>query len=800
MKPANYPNMPAPVNGGYPALDPVLSTSNMMYREKGGFPPPDTTVLMEHRTAQDQMGMRFYCFYCNHVSFSEAELNAHLKQHTAKYPLRCPYCGQGYMRRLCLVKHIERLHNKDIVCAPKPGAVKAPHVPVSSALPSVPTADPASLRPFVRVKVPPPSTAYRLDKDARGKTLDAIVPNGSNGTTEPLTPSNGLIQHNRALTVSLPEDVSIPAGCLMELLEVKTVNGTKELKLRLVSQQGNESVIKDTRTTVPHTISLDKQTSSTLNHSNSSFGSCTISRKQVETKVVNAKPPTMTTSKPLQSQDQRGVKRQMPEIINLECQPDMPTKVPKNILSPVREVNSGIKVALGEAPVKHSPAVSSAPPARVTSRLTTAIHSENMGACVSQKVVDERRKLIPEHSKSIPARRESDIKSISRDAPSVTVKLEPSELRLPKDAASKIKAKTLGSNQPSLKTAPLPMSSSMTTVPQQRPPAISVCPTKVSNPPFSAPRTLSVASSFRTPTASSSLNTKVSAWRPNARAGPGDVSQPESFPVISSVFSLSQQPVDAQGSIQPLVMALRGMSPIKMDAAAEPKKESGPVAPEDEKDGSLTRELVPAGPTGEAVKRELQKDPQSCPVPTKDDSSIKEDSDSPPLTDTGTCGPSPESKASPDEDPVSKIATHEVACGTADLMRNNPKSEPNLSSKFLTVSLKRVQIGVWKKNKKRLKLRISKYKTGVPMRRGAGCIYPMPLKVDQLVKRPGPNQPVVVLNHPKPRASLQGPRADTLTNSGGPGVGPKCQILKMRLSKVMGQKYEVMGCTVRVFP
>ncbi|KAK5864533.1 hypothetical protein PBY51_015770 [Eleginops maclovinus] len=75
----------------------------------------------------------------------------------------------------------------------------------------------------------------------------------------------------------------------------------------------------------------------------------------------------------------------------------------------------------------------------------------------------------------------------------------------------------------------------------------------------------------------------------------------------------------------------------------------------------------------------------------------------------------------------------------------------------------------------------------------------MPLKVDQLVNRPGPNQPVVVLNHPRPRTKFQGPRTDRLALTGASEGAPKCNILKMRLSKGIGQKYEVKGCTVGVF-
>ncbi|GLD70430.1 uncharacterized protein AKAME5_002174800 [Lates japonicus] len=60
---------------------------------------------------------------------------------------------------------------------------------------------------------------------------------------------------------------------------------------------------------------------------------------------------------------------------------------------------------------------------------------------------------------------------------------------------------------------------------------------------------------------------------------------------------------------------------------------------------------------------------------------------------------------------------------------------------------------VWKKNKKGLKLRISKYKTHLPVGSVTDCtvIYRC-AEVDQLVKAAGPYQPVVVLQYPKARA------------------------------------------------
>lgn len=59
----------------------------------------------------------------------------------------------------------------------------------------------------------------------------------SNVQVELLAPLNQPIQHNKPLTVSCPEEITIPAGCLVELVEVKNVNGTRELELRLVPQQ-----------------------------------------------------------------------------------------------------------------------------------------------------------------------------------------------------------------------------------------------------------------------------------------------------------------------------------------------------------------------------------------------------------------------------------------------------------------------------------------------------------------------------------------------------------------------------------
>lgn len=832
MKPVSYQSMPSSVNGGNPnvALDRVLSTSNVMYCEKCGFASTDAALFKKHMFGH--MGTRFYCFYCNHVSFTEAELNAHLKQHTSKYPFKCPHCGQGYMRRLCLVKHIDRLHGKNINQGPdKPGVTKTQQVPVSSALTSVPAADPSSVRPVVRVKVPTPSApVVRLGKDdQRGKILDTNILNAANGSAELLSPLNGLIQHNRALTVSLPEEVSIPAGCLVELVEVKTVNGTKELKLRLVSQQENESVIKDTRTTVPQSTSLGKPLSPTINHPNTvrsmSMGMCTVNRKQCETKTVNVERPAAVSvsvsnnlASPL-SKEKGGLKRTSQEIINLDCNTVIPNKIPNRIHNPVREGSSGIRVQT--APVNHNAAPPTVISNRVASRLNSTLHPDSMGASVSPRVVEERKNVIPELSKSIPPRRISDAKNVSRDV-SVAVKQEPGPICLNSNAASKKIKEAVPLNQQSLKSASPSLSVPVSAASHMKSPSVLVSNSNVPNPSFLLPRTLTKPLSIKTPALSNHTNSKISTWTPEVRsnkiARDKDISEPESFPVISSVFSLSQQPEDVQGSNHPLVMALRGIVMDKSHSSGSTSQDHikitnsteqgntaptlrhyAPVAP---KNGSFIRDLLVTEQINESVKEEDHgKSIQHCPAPTPNHIHVKEEKSSTTSTDNNKCSLTPAAQSSTKEEP--NIDLHVEASAAADpLQQTVSNSEHDISSKFLTVSLKRVQVGVWKKTKKGLKLRISKYKTQVPMDSLTDytVIYPMPLKEDQPVKRPGPNQPVVVLNHPKPRTSIQGMGADTVADTGTSEVVPKCQILKMRLSKVMGQKYEVMGCTVGVFP
>lgn len=780
MKPVGYQGMPPPLNGGYPPLDHVLSLPNVMRCEKCGFASTDVAAFKKHMN--DHVGTRFYCFYCNNVSFSEAELNAHLKQHTEKYPFKCPHCGQGYMRWLCLLKHIDRLHSNGINYGhAKQGTAKFSQVPVSSASSSVPTADLSSFRPVVRVKVPATSTpAFILGKDKQmGKTLDTDMFHATEGNAELLSPLNGLRKQNRALTVSLPEEVSIPAGCSVELVEVKTVNGTKELKLRLISQQENESVIKGTRTTVFQNAAPEEKILPILNQPNmlksTTIGRSSVGRKSTETMTANVEHPGVFPTPPNQRGNNKiGFKRNHQEVINLEYKTATPSKVPK-ILNHVREGNSGIKVSQKEI-INHK--VPPCPPSisltRAVNRVPSTLSPQHVTPCVSQRPVDERKNSTPEISKAIPTMAGGST-SMARDV-SLAVKQEPTE--------------NDGKNSLAPAHVPLPVTS-------KPPPILHGDPiTKLS---FSVPKPLNESTSFKTPVLLNGTSSKMSTWnkavRSEEKAAESRAEEPENFPVISSVFSLSQQSEDVKETIQPLVMALRGIVMDKSNSGVT----SSPVTNGTEQ---VKGRSVPGSPSKvlspEQIKVCVKADEPirvlEKPVGLMYKVSVKEEKDNVKMMDDNKSDHSSHAKLPKGEESVSKVD----ACTTKDVCLQVATSKNKVPSKFLTVSLKRVQLGVWKKKKRGLKLRISKYKTQVSMSSLKDCtvLYTMPLKVDQLVKRPGPNQPVVVLNHPKPRSSLRGAKAAPLAGKGATEMGPKCQILKMRLSKVMGQKYEVMGCTV----
>ncbi|XP_057706317.1 uncharacterized protein LOC130924034 [Corythoichthys intestinalis] len=783
MKPVNNQRFPSlvptnPPNGAL-LLKPRSPDAN--YCSKCGFSTMDNDLFKRH--INDHMGSKLCCFYCQRVVFNRAEFNAHLEEHL-KSTLKCPHCGQAYIRKLSLLKHIERVHSKNISQGPKKiGVNKDPQI--YNALPGVQSAQ-RPTQPTVRLNVPSLNTpTVSLGKDVQKvRSMNKILPISSNGV------SDGSIHQNRALTVALPEEISIPAGCLVELVEVKTVNGSKELKLRLVSRQEKEAEKKDMRTPVKQNITEGKTLAIKLNPpsrvKSTNMGMCVVNRKQMDTKKAVQCPtikPVSMPNIPISSQaskEKLTLKRMSEDIIDL----DSPAKVFKPVYNPVAEKK--------ETPSSQSePVYSRTKTYNVVSETSTLKclgQPVKTGLHVSWQNTDEGLKTIPEHHKSISPTNTKIKESCLQDLLTL-VKRSPGVVHLNDNTCSKVMDTPKVINTPAYASQQIHKPSSLK-LPSGG--AVKVLPPKVhlhkeSVPPHSAlpsqvtaQTTVSSTSSLKMQVASFHPKSNSPTWsqgvQPRKEASERETPKPEGFPVISSVFSLSEEPENTQGAMQPLVMALRG---IVMDKSNTADKSMPNVSYKDQ---------FQTNHTCSSVKIEEKEEvTQQHPIPVLNhmEHVVKMEKNS--STQTDNCSNTANMKSEDAQNLLDPAAVADINC-QYDI------------NKYLTVPLTRVDdVRMGSRNSSKtpaLQSDTPIHVHSVHEPRNDFTVHLMPYKAEQLVMCPSPNQPVVVLNHPKPRLSMQD-TFDTVGYAGTPAKAPKCQILKMRLGKLMGQKYEVTGCTVR---
>ncbi|XP_061690523.1 uncharacterized protein LOC133508455 [Syngnathoides biaculeatus] len=788
MKPVNYQSFSSMVQTVQPhsALVCTPKSSDSMYCSKCGFASSDMDLLKKHML--DHMGSKLCCFYCQKAVYSKAELNAHLEEHL-RSTFSCPHCGQGYLWKIGLLKHIERVHGKNISQGPKKLGVNKDSQ-VCNALPSVQCAEP-SAQPQVRGNMPSLNTpAVSLVKDGqKGRTMNTMLPIALNGVQD------GVINQNRALTVSLPDEISIPAGCLVELVEVKTVNGSKELKLRLVSQQENEARMKDTRTTVQQNLTMGKTLTSKLNTQNAvkltNMGMCMVNGKQLETKIAGhqllaVKPISTSTSfvSNQTSKEKPTRKRMSHEVINL----DSLTKVSKTVCDPLRE---WIEIPPRRIdPVQGCGKAATVPSTGETSLLTRLLQPVKTGSRVYQQTaIDERLKSISEHCQRVSPATAIRTESFLQDT-LAAVKHEHIVVRFNDNTGSIVKDSPKVRNTPACVNQ-LSHKPTSLNVPSVEP--VTVLPPTVNQErdsprssfpcPATAQRMINVSPSVKMPVLSSSSKSNIPAWPPglpSKQASERDTLKPEGFPVISSVFSLSEQPGVAQGAMQPLVMALRG---IVMDKSNTTEKLTPNVDRKDQLQMNQTCSSVKVEANPNVIPRQL---PNPVLNDLKDDVKVEKTS----LTQKDNCSQTLDLR-SEDAKPI--------FTNTSDAAISASTNQQYDLSKFLTVPLTRVdERGIWMDSSKGPEPPAPQCDATIlaPEPSKGTTIRLMPLKVEQLVTWPGPNQPVVVLNHPKPRVPIN-ETLDTVADARSPEKAPKCQILKMRLGKVMGQKYEVTGCTVK---
>lgn len=611
-------------------------------------------------------------------------------------------------------------------------------------------------------------------------------PPRSNVQVELLAPLNQPIQHNKPLTVSCPEEITIPAGCLVELVEVKNVNGTRELELRLVPQQLTGSQQGDLKsTTVTATtsrlsfkcrVAADDNQPINMNH-------------EINTAKANAIPEHLVQRSHLKkfSDDKVNVKNE--------------TKVNEKVFSSMK---NGTQAPGSSSKWFHTVSRSVVSNPSESQKFTQQL-------CGGQKHVTEPVKPLSHMN--------CTGKNISSHASNKNITAEglKYELRAPQPSTNK-------QDDAELSYQGLPVISSV----------FSLCPIPQDTPSHIHTRDgeaqLSVVSDSKQ---SVKITDNQIVCRPTLKT------EDETRLLTDSVQKSGQLTEKKDEILEP--KAPEDIGKEKLDSMGEK-----PFANDDEEDEEdkiipeLCRSSINAvqmDPSSNMNSSSVSKSDHSTPekiekTTLESEKSLLAQSDSPLASSMNPIValirmPSLEffsvsdsaNKVPEKQDGEESITARPVVCCTSN--------QQNVQERTIKLVLKRkwsetkttqdqriglvcIDIPPTNKKAKKEKKRAKKHKSPNDQQllgkytMGKMCLSP--LKDDQLVKLPGPNQPVVVLNHPNPLVQMVSVEDQTLHNlhyrNSAPDLCnqdgttlPKpvrtCPAFKMTLKKVQGQKYQV---------
>ncbi|XP_036131862.1 zinc finger protein 518B isoform X1 [Molossus molossus] len=236
------------------------------YCDKCRFSTKDPLQYRKHTLQHEEI--KFLCSHCSHVSYTKGEFQRHLVKHTGIFPYRCEYCDYGAIRNDYIVKHRKRVHEK---CGgkrpPKIVAKLEPRRPSTSKQHAEPlkASDPGTTLPSklpdqlarfslqtskdkVRsITLVPESMEYQKDvvcipnKGPLSEPSEGSALENRSVEVEVLSPATEPVQPGMPLTVLAPAELVVPANCLAQLMDVKVVNGTQQLVLKLFPLEENSS-------------------------------------------------------------------------------------------------------------------------------------------------------------------------------------------------------------------------------------------------------------------------------------------------------------------------------------------------------------------------------------------------------------------------------------------------------------------------------------------------------------------------------------------------------------------------------
>lgn len=228
------------------------------YCDKCRFSTKDPLQYRKHTLQHEEI--RFICSHCSYISYTKGEFQRHLVKHTGIFPYQCEYCDYGAIRNDYIVKHRKRVHERAgakrplktaTKLEPKRTSVSRQHIELLKA-PSLRTAFQNRLsHQFSRfslhankdkihnILLLPESKEYQKDVVCIPNQMTLPEPHevslfgNKSVEVEVLSPAKEPVQPGVPLTVVAPAELVVPANCLAQLMDVKVVNGTQQLLLKL---------------------------------------------------------------------------------------------------------------------------------------------------------------------------------------------------------------------------------------------------------------------------------------------------------------------------------------------------------------------------------------------------------------------------------------------------------------------------------------------------------------------------------------------------------------------------------------
>ncbi|XP_053433570.1 zinc finger protein 518B [Nycticebus coucang] len=234
------------------------------YCDKCRFSTKDPLQFKKHTLQHEEI--KFICSHCSYISYTKGEFQRHLVKHTGIFPYRCEYCDYGAIRNDYIVKHRKRVHERAGAKQPLKTSAKLEPKRAGTSKQNMELLKASSPRTTFQNKLSDQLSRFSLhaNKDkmhsivllpepkeyqkdvvcipnrmALSEQSEASLFENKNVEVEVLSPAKEPVQPGMPLTVVAPAELVVPANCLAQLVDVKVVNGTQQLVLKLFPREEN---------------------------------------------------------------------------------------------------------------------------------------------------------------------------------------------------------------------------------------------------------------------------------------------------------------------------------------------------------------------------------------------------------------------------------------------------------------------------------------------------------------------------------------------------------------------------------